>query len=782
MANVTLKVRGMHCGSCVAHIERALKKAPGVTDASVNLATEEAAVGFDPAATGPEQLQIVIRRAGYDVELPPPRPAPGAPAPAEHHAHLHPAAPPRLHAAHDAEPAPDEAAAWRLRALVGLVVGAPVVILGMASHEAWSAYTQLPLTTILQVWLGWPFYRGALRALRHGRADMDTLVALGTTVAYAASVWGLATGQAHVYFDTAAVILVLIAFGKWMEARARGRASAAIRALMDLQPPIANVERDGREVEVAVAEVQTGDTVIARPGQRIAVDGAVLEGESSVDESMVTGESMPVSKKAGDRVIGGTMNQVGRLRYRATSVGADSMLSQIVELVRQAQTSKARVQRLADAVAGRFIPIVLVIALASFVAWGAVGGESGWATGLWAAVSVLIVACPCALGLATPTAIMVGTGLGARHGILIKDAAVLERAGRLSIIALDKTGTLTEGRPAVSEVHPMAGDLDADDILRLAAAVESPSEHPLARAIVRGAEARDLPIAPATDFLSLTGMGVRAAVEGRPLAVIKPVLAADAEEYEDFVRHMQNQGRTVVALTEMEADGLEGGGEPGRTLGLIGLADSLKAGADGAVSDLHALGLRVVLLTGDNEQTARRIATQAGIDEWFAGVLPQEKEAKVRELQRGGHGYAKSGRPGTEAARHVVAMVGDGINDAPALAAADIGIAMGGAGAAGGAGGTDIAREAGHVVLVSGDLAALPKTIRLSRATMKRIHAGLFWAFAYNIVLVPVAALGWLTPMLAAAAMSLSSVSVVANALWLRRVNLRPPIADQSLP
>jgi Cu+-exporting ATPase len=449
---------------------------------------------------------------------------------------------------------------------------------------------------------------------------------------------------------------------------------------------------------------------------------------------------MPVEKHPGDMIISGTINQTGRLRCRAQKVGSDSMVAQIVELVRRAQSSKASIQRLADRIAGVFVPIVILIALLSLAGWGVLGAD--WGTGLWAMVSVLIVACPCALGLATPTAIMVGTGIGAQRGILIKNARVLERAGHVSAIVLDKTGTLTAGRPTVTDIHPLAPGFDERQVLSLAASLESASEHPIARAIVRHAAEKRLPTAPVEDFQSMTAFGVSGRVGGRAILVGRPSLATDSSQFSDLVEHLQSQGKAVVALIEA-----------GRTLGLLAVADSLKPGAREAVAELRALGLEPILLTGDHEAAARTIASQVGIEQWMAGVLPADKEKRIRELQAG----ASSGP-------RLVAMVGDGINDGPALAAADIGIALGA--------GTEIAKEAGDVVLVSSDLATIPRAIRLGRATMRRIYAGLFWAFAYNIVLIPVAASGLLTPMFAAGAMALSSVSVVGNALWLKRVPL----------
>ncbi|MGD9693800.1 MAG: heavy metal translocating P-type ATPase [Phycisphaerales bacterium] len=733
MGQLTLRIDGMHCGSCVARIEKALKHAEGVTDASVNFAMREAVVDVDDARARERAVREAVERAGYDVKsiraegdarVPPTsRSDVGA---TDLHVHHHPD-----HTAHDDHAQhlladnEKEAAQWRTRALVGVAFAIPVAILGMFVMTTWSGWLQLALTTPLQLYIGAAYYKGAWRALKHASANMDTLVALGTSVAFLYSLYTLLSGAHHFYFDTAAVILALIALGKWMEARARASAGSSIASLMDLQPAVGIVRRQGREVELPVREIVVGDEVIVRPGQRVPVDGVVLEGKSAVDESMVTGESVPVDKAKGDEVIGGTVNASGALVCKATKVGKDAALAQIVDLVRRAQSGKARVQRLADAVSGWFVPVVLVIALVTLLAWGF---TRDWAQGVIAAVAVLIVACPCALGLATPAAIMVGTGLGARRGILIKNAGALERAGRVNAIILDKTGTLTKGKQEVVEVRE-----HEDGALALAAAVESRSEHPIARAIVRHAEERSLALIEASEFESEAGGGVRAHVADRRIFVGRP------SEDSESVRTLQAAGRTVVEVRDETSNTL---------LAHIALQDTLKDGAKQAVDDLHSLGLSVILMTGDNRATGEAVGKAVGVDEVLAGVRPQEKEAKVRELQEAGR---------------VVAMVGDGVNDAPALARADLGIAMGS--------GTDVAMEAGHVVLVGGDVRAIARSIRLSRAMLRRIYLGLFWAFAYNIALVPVAALGYLHPMLAAGAMSLSSVSVVLNALWLKRWN-----------
>ncbi len=736
----------MRCAGCVNHVEKGLAAVPGVARASVNLAMEQATVVHDPAQAPVARLIQAVQEAGYEAEdasaasaalatgPPPagPERAPAGAAPAAGHRH---------------GPAGD----WGWRLVAGAVLGAPVVVLAMFFRDpAWSPWVQFALATAVQVLLGWPYYRGALKSLRHGRADMDTLVALGTTVAYGYSAGvmvraltggaGILPHSAVVFFDTSVVILVLISVGKLLEARARHSAAAAIRGLISLQPPEAAVVRHGHEVKIPVAEVKPGDVVIVRPGQRVPVDGVVLDGASAIDQSMVTGESIPEEVSPGSSVIGGTLNRDGAFHFRAQRTGSQTVLAQIVELVRQAQGSKARVQRIADAVAGVFVPVVMLLALLALAGWGLGAGQ--WSAGLTALVAVLIVACPCALGLATPAAIMVGTGLGAGLGIIIKDAAALERAGRLTHIILDKTGTLTTGRPAVTQVHPLLPGMDEDRLVALAASVEQGSEHPLGRAIVRYAQERGLNMTAAQQFAAITAGGVRGRVGDSSVLVGKSQTLREQgvqglEAAKTAAAQLEEQGQTVVIVAV-----------DGQASGLIALADEAREEAAEVVAELGRLGLKVTLMTGDNAATGRAVARGAGIEDVLAGVLPADKEAKVRDLQNTGA---------------VVAMVGDGINDAPALAAADVGLAVAAAG-----GGTDIAQEAGHIVLVADDLWALPRAIRLSRATMRRIYAGLFWAFIYNLVLIPLAMAGRLDPMLAAGAMAFSSISVVLNALWLK--------------
>ncbi|QDU32674.1 Copper-exporting P-type ATPase A [Poriferisphaera corsica] len=725
MAKVTLDVKGMRCASCVNHVEKALLACDGVDSAVVNLPLEEAVVGYDDVEMDVEELVEVVGDAGYTAEV--------RGAADEEHQHGDAGSGGHEH---------NEVGEWKQKLIVGGVLGVVVMVLAMGWKGQASHWWQLVLATPIQVWLGWSFYKGAWNGLKHKRADMDTLVALGTSVAYVYSVFSTFFGGEYVYFDTAAMILVLIGLGKMLEARARGSAASAIRGLMDLQPPEAVVLREGNEVVVSVGEVREGEVCVVKPGQKVPVDGRVVEGGSSVDQSMVTGESLPVDVEVGSKVFGGTVNQTGAFRMEATATGGKMLLSQVVGLVKQAQTSKAKVQRIVDEIAAVFVPAVLVVAVITFIGqgiywWGEVGG---WQMAMEAMIAVLIVACPCALGLATPTAIMVGTGIGAQRGILIKDAAALERAGKLTDIVLDKTGTLTVGKPAVTDVVCMLGESCQDDVLRFAAAVEMDSEHPLGKAIVNEAKERGMVVVRAEKFESLTAAGVRGVVEGHEVIVGRMTTLREmgVEGMDELIKK-----RDEVLEAQKTAVGVA---VDGQARGVIAFADKVRDGAVEVVAELKELGLNVVMMTGDNAGSAKAVGDRLGIDEVMAEVLPADKQAKVKTLQ--GEGKRR------------VAMVGDGINDAPALASADIGIAIGG--------GTDIAMDAGHVVLVGDDLKNLPRAIRLSRATMKRIYYGLGWAFIYNVVLIPVAMSGYLWPMLAAGAMAFSSVSVVGNALYLR--------------
>jgi Cu+-exporting ATPase len=754
---VDLPVVGMHCAACAVRIEGALAHAPGVSKAAVNFATGRATVEYDPAATAPAALRDVVRGAGYDAVLPQ----------AGHHAG----------GASDAEEAAREAdyRRTRLRFVVAAVLTVPVAVLAMAGHLVPSlapaldfpgrAWVELALTTPVLFSAGREFFTGAWAAARHRAADMNTLVAIGTLSAYAYSVaatlapgW-LAVGAssehaghgaatpAGVYYEVAAVIVTLILLGRLLEARARSRTGGAIRALIGLSPKTARVERDGAEMDVPVADVRVGDVVRVRPGEKVPVDGTVLDGTSAVDESMLTGEPLPVTKAPGDPVIGATVNTTGSFRLTATKVGADTVLQQIVRLVQEAQGSKAPIQKLADTVSGYFVPAVLCLAVLTFVVWfNLTPPESRLTFALLTFVSVLIIACPCALGLATPTAVMVGTGRGAQAGILIKGGEPLEAAGRLTTVVLDKTGTVTEGRPAVTEV--VAVGLSEADLIRLAAAAEGGSEHPLARAVIAAAETRGLAVPQATAFEAVPGHGLSATVEGRSVLVGNARLLSSRRVPFDAaaVERASAAGRTTLLVAV-----------DGRYAGLLAVSDPVKATSKATVERLHAMGLEVVLLTGDNRGTAEAVARVVGIDRVLADVLPEGKAAEVKKLREAGK---------------VVAMVGDGINDAPALAAADVGVAMGT--------GTDVAIEAADITLVKGDLSGVASSIELSRATMRTIRQNLFFAFAYNVLGIPVAAgvlyplTGWLlSPILASAAMALSSVSVVTNALRLGRIELR---------
>ena len=714
---VDLRIGGMTCAACASRIETALNRLPGVS-ANVNLATEHARVRFAEGAVAAQRLIAVVERAGYSAEL-------------------------VLETDLAADKARREAQYRREVKLlwISAALSAPLVAqmgwMFAGQHaDLLPRWLQLALATPVQFWIGRRFYVGAWHALRGGGANMDVLVALGTSAAYfySAIVTLFGLDAQHVYFEAGAVIITLVLLGKVLEARAKGRASAAIEQLVRLQPRQARIERDGQLADVDVIDVVVGDVFLVRPGERVPVDGEVLEGRSSVDESMLTGESVPVSKEPHARVFAATQNGTGLLKCRAMRVGAHTQLAEIIRLVGEAQGSKAPIQRLADRISGFFVPVVLVLAAATLVLWWLSTGE--FTVALINAVSVLVIACPCALGLATPTAIMVGTGRGAQSGILVRDAAALERAEKIQTLVVDKTGTLTEGRPAVTAVVA-ADDLVPGELLALAAGLEQGSEHPLAGAVLR--KATELSITPATasGLRAHPGQGIEGEVQGRTLALGTPawMAARGLTVNAHVVDQLAAEGQTVVALAD-----------DARILGYLGIADRLRDTSTGAVSRLHATGVELVMLTGDNAVTAQAIARQLGITRWKAGVLPQDKAAEVLRLKTAGK---------------CVGMAGDGINDAPALAAADVSFAF--------ASGSDIAIEAADVTLMRNDLASVVDAISLSRATLSRIRQNLFFAFGYNALGIPLAALGWLSPIIAGAAMAMSSVSVVTNSLLLRR-------------